>query len=91
MSLIDYRNRPLGTSVNGGVIELCPVCGERGLVTKRDAVDGVVVLDFLHWIESYIVPDGKLGVLGVRELTHYSLEPDAKAPQQSVPSSPRRS
>lgn len=94
--MIDYRNEPLGKVIYSGVIKVCPVCGERGLVTKRDPKDGVVVIDILHAISTYAANN----ILCVSEDTHCSLEPateltrpvesDAETPAQSqTPRLPR--
>jgi hypothetical protein len=70
-TMIDYRSEPLGKIIHSGVIEVCPVCGEHGLVTKRDPKDGVVVIDILHKMGAYAANN----ILCVSEDTHYSLEP----------------
>lgn len=72
---INYRNMPLGTHVNGGVIEICPICDQRGLVTRCDPQDGLVLINICHRLASYLTNN----VLGVKEEEHWSVEPEKGA------------
>lgn len=82
----NYRDMPLGTRINGGVVDVCPVCKKHGLITKREPQDGLVLIDICHSVMSYLTPDG---VLGVMEDEHLSVELEnvSDAPPASEPSS----
>lgn len=69
----NYRAMPVGTVVNGGTVGICPVCGEPGLITKREPKDGVVVIDICHAITPTLQKDG---TLLIHEDEHFSLEPE---------------
>jgi len=88
--MIDYSGEPLGKIIGSGKIGICPVCAQHGLITKRDPVDGIIIIDICHWIESYM--DGE--ILGIRELTHLFLEAaqlDEARPRQSQTPPPHQS
>jgi predicted kinase len=68
---IDYRTMEIGTKEHSGIVQICPVCKQRGLMTKGDT--RTFVTHYISLSESGKDEHGNFVETG--ELTHSQTSP----------------